>query len=164
MQGCARSGLPSDEYQASLSLTKYVTTQPDMACVRAAHPVGHTAPPRGIPPHGPPKCCPLPLVVPAAHSHHAFTQINWLKGNALQPETYAHLLPGATAVVHTLGTLLEDGRYKAALKDGDIPTLARTFLSGLVGGSNPLEDVQKDSGYTQLNHDAGTWGFLVMSC
>lgn len=82
--------------------------------------------------------------------------MNWLKADALHPETYAHLLPGATAVVHTLGTLLEDTRYKTALKDGNLPALVGTFLSGMVGsGGNPLADKQRDGSYEQLNHDAG---------
>lgn len=108
-----------------------------------------------MPPPGRPKCCLLPAVIVAFGSH-ILTQVNWLKGNALEPETYSHLLPGATAVVHTLGTLLEDARYKAALKDGNVPALMGTFLSGLTGSGNPLEDPHKEGGYAQINHDAGT--------
>ena len=85
-------------------------------------------------------------------------QVTWLKGDALSPETYAHLLPVATAVVHTLGTLLEDTRYKAALKDGNVSALLGTFVSNLVGGpGNPLEDRRKKDGYEVVNYEAGVF-------
>ena len=51
---------------------------------------------------------------------------------------------------------MEDARYKAALKDGNVPALMGTFLSGLAGSGNPLEDPHKEGGYAQINHDAGT--------
>lgn len=73
------------------------------------------------------------------------------KADALRPETYNHLLPQTTAVVHTLGTLLEDARYKAALQNGDLPGLMKAFTSGL-GSKNTLEDTT--GGYDELNRDA----------
>lgn len=57
-----------------------------------------------------------------------------------------------TAVVHTLGTLLEDTRYKAALKSGHIGALASAFLSSS-GGANPLKE--STSTYDLLNRDSG---------
>lgn len=86
--------------------------------------------------------------------------MNWQTGNALLPETYAHLLPGVTAVVHTLGTLLEDSNYKAALKDSNIAALLGTFVSRLTSSENPLEDRSKEGGYEQLNRDSGEWARL----
>ena len=85
--------------------------------------------------------------------------MNWQKADALDPSTYAHLLPGTSAVVHTLGTLLEDARYKSALKEGDVFKLLGTFASSFLGSesSNPLRDEDKDGGYATLNRDAGTF-------
>ena len=73
----------------------------------------------------------------------------------MRPETYGHLLSDKTAVVHTLGTLLEDARYKAALNKGDLPGLLKVAASGLVGSRNPLEERNKSGGYDELNRDAG---------
>ena len=83
--------------------------------------------------------------------------MNWQKADALDPSTYSHLLPGTSAVVHTLGTLLEDARYKSALKEGDVFKLLGTFASSFLGseGSNPLREEDKDGGYATLNRDAG---------
>ena len=69
-------------------------------------------------------------------------------------------MPGVTAVVHTLGTLLEDTRYKAAMKDGNVPALVGAFISSLTSlgssGRNPLVEPTKDaSSYEVLNRDAG---------
>ena len=103
------------------------------------------------------------IPTPTAKLTYDLYQVTWLKANALQPETYAHLLPAQTAVVHTLGTLLEDARYKAALKDGDLPKLLGTFASGLFGaGANPLAKTKKEDGYEVLNHDAGAFATKAM--
>lgn len=68
-------------------------------------------------------------------------------------------MPGATAVVHTLGTLLEDTRYKSALKEGNVSGLVGAFISSIAEGScgrNPLEEPKKGSNsYEVLNRDAG---------
>ncbi|KAJ3477419.1 hypothetical protein NLI96_g10478 [Meripilus lineatus] len=67
-------------------------------------------------------------------------------------------MPGATAVVHTLGTLLEDTRYKSALKEGNVSGLVGAFISSIAEGScgrNPLEEPKKGSNsYEVLNRDA----------
>ncbi|TFK54768.1 NAD-P-binding protein [Heliocybe sulcata] len=82
------------------------------------------------------------------------SRLYWQKGNALKPDTYAHILPGVTAVVHTLGTLLEDGSYKTAVREGDVLGLASSFIKSL-GGRNPLESGQHRPGsYETLNRDA----------
>ena len=86
------------------------------------------------------------------------TQVDWQRADALDPASYAHLLRGTTAVVHTLGTLLEDRRYKAALNGGDVGGLLSAALGrvrdGLGGGANPLEE-KTPGGYDELNRDAG---------
>lgn len=100
-----------------------------------------------------------PYTTPKGHTPAWTSKVDWQRGNALQPESYAHLMPGVTAVVHTLGTLLEDTRYKAAMKDGNVPALVGAVISGLgdlgSSGRNPLEEPKKDaSSYEVLNRDA----------
>lgn len=80
--------------------------------------------------------------------------MEWLRANALRPETYSHLLPNASAVVHTLGTLLPDTKYKDALRKQDLAGAAASFLQSLTGaGRNPLE--KSPNGYERLNKDSG---------
>ncbi|KAI0683694.1 mitochondrial protein [Cytidiella melzeri] len=98
-----------------------------------------------------------PYMTPKGHSPAWTSKVTWQKADALDPSTYAHLLPETTAVVHTLGTLLEDASYKAALKEGDMfklfGTLASNFLG--TGESNPLRDpAEQGAGYDLLNRDA----------
>lgn len=99
-----------------------------------------------------------PYTTPKGHSPAWTSKVNWQAADALQPTTYTHLMPGATAVVHTLGTLLEDARYKAALKDGNVSALFGAFMSSTLGGSstnNPLQDpAEKEGSYELLNRDA----------
>lgn len=81
--------------------------------------------------------------------------MNWQKADACKPETYQHLLGDKTAVVHTLGTLLEDARYKAALAKGDLPALMKVAAEKFTRSGNPLEEPSKKGGYDELNRDAG---------
>ncbi|KAF9454540.1 NAD(P)-binding protein [Macrolepiota fuliginosa MF-IS2] len=74
--------------------------------------------------------------------------VDWQKGDALHPESFAHLLPEVSGVVHTLGTLFEDadGAYKRALRSGDVPGLLGSFFKNVVtggNGGNPLEKHQQ---------------------
>jgi len=79
--------------------------------------------------------------------------VQWLRADALQPETYSHLLPGVSAVVHTLGTLLADTKYKDALRTQDLAGAVGSFIQSLVGaGGNPLEE--PPNGYETLNRDS----------
>eukprot|EP01134_Creolimax_fragrantissima_P006544 CFRG6544T1 len=43
-------------------------------------------------------------------------KVEWKKGDALEPETYTNILEETTAVVHAVGSLLEDQSYKTFLK------------------------------------------------
>lgn len=80
--------------------------------------------------------------------------MEWLRADALQPETFSHLLPDASAVVHTLGTLLPDTKYKDAIRKQDLAGAAASFLQSLTGaGQNPLEE--RPNGYKRLNRDSG---------
>ncbi|KAF8077897.1 hypothetical protein FPV67DRAFT_1403362 [Lyophyllum atratum] len=86
------------------------------------------------------------------------SKVDWQKGDALQPETFAHLFPEVGGIVHTLGTLIEDGRYKESLKQGDIVGLINSFYESVTGDhGNPLEktrdNLQRGS-YDLLNRDA----------
>jgi len=57
-------------------------------------------------------------------------------------------------VVHTLGTLIEDSKYKQALKEGDVPGLVGTLFQAVTGNlENPLEGDRKGS-YEVINRDA----------
>ena len=105
------------------------------------------------------------------HRHLTFTslQVEWQKGSALKPETYAHLLPGVTAVVHTIGTLFEKSGYKSALKDGNVPRFVSSIAAGVAGagaGANPLEreERRREGSYEVVNRDTGAScrsGFVV---
>jgi hypothetical protein len=83
--------------------------------------------------------------------------VEWLKADALRPETYSYLLPGVSAIVHTLGTLLLDTKYKEALRRQDLAGAAESFLRTLFMGvgHNPLEEWP--NAYERLNRDSGPW-------
>lgn len=82
--------------------------------------------------------------------------MEWHKGSALEPDTYKHLLPGASAVVHTIGTLFEKTGYKGALRDGSVPRLVGS-LAGAGAGANPLErdERRREGSYEVVNRDTG---------
>jgi uncharacterized protein YbjT (DUF2867 family) len=80
-------------------------------------------------------------------------KVEWLRADALQPETYSHLLPGVSAVVHTLGTLLADTKYKDALRRQDLAGAVESFFTSAV--RNPLEE--PPNGYERLNRDSGNF-------
>lgn len=84
---------------------------------------------------------------------------NWLAADAFNPSAYAELLPATTAVVHTLGTLLEDNGYKTAVKEGNPVGVLRSLARSYAGaGGNPLKEKSLRSGtYEQLNRDVGAY-------
>ncbi|RDB21122.1 MIOREX complex component 2 [Hypsizygus marmoreus] len=86
------------------------------------------------------------------------SKVDWQKGDALQPKSFAHLFPQVGGVVHTLGTLIEDSQYKQALKQGNIFGLVNSFCQSLSGDrGNPLEKTADDSqkgSYEVMNRDA----------
>ena len=81
------------------------------------------------------------------------SQVDWQKGDALDPDSYAHHLSDATAVVHTLGTLIEGSKYKEALREGNLPGLISSLTSAL-GSSNPLGTADSKTSYAALNRDS----------
>ncbi|KAF2398074.1 NAD(P)-binding protein [Trichodelitschia bisporula] len=66
--------------------------------------------------------------------------VSWEKANILHPSSYAYLLDGADAVVHSMGILLE-ADYKGVLqgKESIVSGLQRAFSSSKQGSQNPLE-------------------------
>jgi len=90
----------------------------------------------------------------------ACAQVDWHAGDALEPASFAHLLPGATAVVHTLGTLFEDTGYKQALRAGGVADVVAGVLRGVMGGSSSSGGGGSDN-YERLNRDSGAWCICV---
>ncbi|KZT70160.1 NAD(P)-binding protein [Daedalea quercina L-15889] len=99
-----------------------------------------------------------PFKTPKGHSPAWVSKVDWQAADALKPETYSRLLPGVTAVVHTLGTLLEDTRYKKALSEGNVPALVGIVASNVFGSGpsgNPLASGEgRQDSYETLNRDA----------
>lgn len=103
-----------------------------------------------------PPCCPC-AQSDAPLAHPLRRQVNYHAGSAFDPASYAHLLEQSTAVVHSMGILLEGSAYKHVLKNQ-----AGGALGGLLGlGGNPLErragkesDAETGS-YETMNRDSG---------
>lgn len=82
-------------------------------------------------------------------------QVKWHAASALEPASYASLMNDKTAVVHTLGVLLEGG-YKASLQRGDIIGLATSFVRNMgLESRNPLTSEDKTGEYETINRDSG---------
>jgi hypothetical protein len=65
-------------------------------------------------------------------------------------------MSSSSAVVHTLGILLENANYKAAVQGGNVFSLLQAFAGGIGGSGNPLQTEQeKRRGYDGMNRDAG---------
>lgn len=97
----------------------------------------------------------LPFRTAKGHSPAWTSNVDWQKGDALHPQTFTHLFPEVDGVVHTLGSLLENGSYKNALKNNDIPALLGSLFQTDVGG--PLEqekDRKKSTSYEVMNRDS----------
>jgi hypothetical protein len=68
----------------------------------------------------------------------------------------------STAVVHTLGILLEDQGYKKSIRDNDPIGILKAFVAGGSGG-NPLKgEGQNRMGYEGMNRDSGELVLLVV--
>ncbi|KAG5650765.1 hypothetical protein H0H81_011104 [Sphagnurus paluster] len=85
-------------------------------------------------------------------------QVDWQRGDALQPESFARLFAEVDGVVHTLGTLIENANYKQAIKQGNIFGLVSSICQSMTGDrENPLEKKTGKSprdSYNMLNRDA----------
>ncbi|KAG6917979.1 hypothetical protein DXG01_017163 [Tephrocybe rancida] len=88
----------------------------------------------------------LPYRSAKGHAPAWVSQIDWQKGDALHPESFAHLFPEVDGIVHTLGTLLEDSSYKQAIKQGNVLGLLGILHNNIVGDhGNPLENSTSDA-------------------
>jgi len=92
-----------------------------------------------------------PYKTPNGHTPAWVAKVEWRKADALLPETYSDILPKVGAVVHTLGTLLEDGKYKTALAHGSLVGLVGAIAGG---GGNSLDRVPQRCSYDVINRDS----------
>ncbi|KAJ7581464.1 mitochondrial protein [Mycena floridula] len=95
-----------------------------------------------------------PYRTPKGHSPAWASKVTWLQGNALEPSSFAENLEQVDDVVHTLGTLLEGGDYKQAVRDGNPIDLAASFLNSRLGFSNPLNTEESKTSYEVVNRDS----------
>lgn len=80
-------------------------------------------------------------------------QVRWQKGDLFDPSSYKEHLIGKNAVVHSVGILLEDTRYKKTLKD-DFSVLAGILtLVNAIKGPNPMERTSKNT-YAAIQRDS----------
>ncbi|PPQ87990.1 hypothetical protein CVT25_001069 [Psilocybe cyanescens] len=85
------------------------------------------------------------------------SNVDWQRGDALRPQTFAHLLPNVDGIVHTLGTLIENSSYKRAVQDGNVAALFGSLVQRYFDGGNPLErktDSGNLTGYDAMNRDS----------
>ena len=100
-----------------------------------------------------------PFASPKGHVPTWTTAVEWHAASAFKQETYRSLVGSATAVVHTLGTLLENSGYKRAMRQSDAAGLAGYFAT-LLKGDNPLAKGTEGS-YERINKDSGVCVLLV---
>lgn len=93
----------------------------------------------------------------------------------LKPESYKPFLTGATAVVHSMGILLE-ADYKGVVQGREplISGLQRVFCSSKLGSQNPLQrregeplqPKERDGQltYELMNRDSGSYIYRLMRC
>lgn len=95
------------------------------------------------------------------------SSVEWAKADMLKPDSYKPFLGGATAVVHSMGILLE-ADYKGVVQ-GKAPIvggLQRAFTTSKLGSQDPLSrkegealrPQEKDGQltYELMNRDSGT--------
>ncbi|KAJ5772880.1 hypothetical protein N7457_007776 [Penicillium paradoxum] len=94
--------------------------------------------------------------------------VEWAKADILKPESYKPYLNGASAVVHSMGILLE-ADYKGVVqgKEPIISGLQRAFSTSKLGSQNPLsrqegealQPKEKDGQltYELMNRDSGAY-------
>lgn len=100
-----------------------------------------------------------PYTTPAGHTPKWVSRVQWHRASAFEPDTFADLISNKTAVVHTLGILLEDAGYKAAVRSGNPLGVLKAVAQGVLGSgvdSNPLKTTaEKRRGYDAMNRDSG---------
>lgn len=103
-----------------------------------------------------------PYATPAGHTPTWVNSVKWHRASAFEPESYASLIGESTAVVHTLGILLEDAGYKKAVRGGSAFGVGKALLGGLFGTPSPLRTKEeRRRGYDGMNRDSGEFRGLV---
>lgn len=100
-----------------------------------------------------------PYTSPAGHTPKWVEKVAWHRASAFEPDTYAGLVGASSAVVTTLGILLEDAGYKGSVRDGNVLGLAKAMAAGVTGSgpaSNPLKtQEERRRSYEAMNRDSG---------
>lgn len=98
-------------------------------------------------------------MTPAGHTPKWVDKVEWHAASAFDPASYRSLVASSSAVVHTLGILLEDAGYKSAVQQGNVLSLVKAFAGGITGGQgNPLKtEEEKRRGYDGMNRDSGAY-------
>ncbi|KAG1735267.1 mitochondrial protein [Suillus paluster] len=76
-------------------------------------------------------------------------QVEWRKADALNLESYADILPSVDAVVHTIGTLLDNTQHKQRMQEGDVMGM----LKSLAGRGKSSSAEGQRSAYDTLNYE-----------
>lgn len=108
-----------------------------------------------------------PWRTPAGHSRKWTESVKWKAADAFEPESYRELVAGSSAVVHTLGILIEDEEYKKHVRSGNLMGLVSSLLGQ--GEGNPLMRGLNVDGkgkqpmtYERMNRDSGEFKSRVM--
>ncbi|KAI8384923.1 uncharacterized protein BYT42DRAFT_612588 [Radiomyces spectabilis] len=87
-------------------------------------------------------------------------KVTWETGDALEPESYKHLLPGVTSVVHSVGILLEQDYKHVAQSQSLCGVLSGAAgvvaeMTGMKDRGNPLDPNQENHQmtYERMNRD-----------
>ncbi|KAJ3810935.1 mitochondrial protein [Lentinula lateritia] len=95
-----------------------------------------------------------PYTTPKGHAPAWTSKVTWLKGSAHNPTTFSDVLADVHGVVHTLGTLIEDGgKYKQAIREGNVTKMIGSALGSIFGFQNPLKGSSEGS-YEDINRDS----------
>lgn len=105
------------------------------------------------------------------------SSVEWAKADILKPESYKSFLGGASAVVHSMGILLE-ADYKGVVQGREpiVSGLQRAFSSSKLGSQNPLarkegeplQPKERDGQltYELMNRDSGmpSTAWILVGC
>ncbi|KAG2157176.1 mitochondrial protein [Suillus clintonianus] len=87
-----------------------------------------------------------PYKTPQGHTPAWVERVEWRKADAMNPESYADILPGVDAVVHTVGTLLDNTQYKQKMQEGDVLGVFKSLMGRKEEGQR--------SAYDTLNYES----------
>ncbi|KAG8738482.1 hypothetical protein FRC10_006795 [Ceratobasidium sp. 414] len=101
-----------------------------------------------------------PYRTPKGHTPAWASKVDFHKASAFEPAAYRALLEPCTAVVHTLGILLEVPRYKSAIRSSSLGGLVSAFghAWGLGAAGNPLarSTPGEEGTYESINTEAAS--------